>query len=170
MELSIQKLNTKSKEIDELQTWLKMPNTENIKKYILRDGSIDFKKLLDQHLSNTLVTPSAFAYKYNNEVVALALLQTFKNKLDGNYVCVLTELCVHPECQNLGIGANVIASIIENRDNMLGKRNYKIIQSSVSKTNAQSKRAFKKMGFEFEEKQSSYSAIYYNQPAKELGE
>lgn len=166
----LKQITEKSVEVDQLNEWANLKNNSALKKYTFKDQEIDFTELLKDNLAKTLnnVKPKSYVLLHNNEVVGLVIFSLFKNHHNSDKVCFIRHICTHPECQNLGVGAKLLDSVIYNRQNMLGK-DYDIILADIVDDNKPSLRLFKKMGFNIVKEKNNYTASLIN-PKKQIQE
>lgn len=163
MELRCKQITSTSPEVLELEDWKFHKNSEPLNTFILNKGSNYFVELIEEHLDNRFTTPKAFVFGNSEELLGLALTQTFINRHDGNNVCTISYICVNPAHMHENIGTKMLEYILENKNNILGKKKIHIFLASVVKENIISQKLFKKVGFSIEPNgENSFYASYAN--------
>lgn len=95
---------------------------------------------------------SKIAYSHDGELMGVAITEQYLNEATGNGQCIIQYMFVNPNHRNGLVAHEILSSILNNEDKILGTNsNPTEFSATFSKNDRASKRIFADMGFEVEE-------------------
>ena len=161
MKLQVSKLNINSKVINQLENWAYFDGSEELNRFILANGELNFHTIIERHLTNVNFHSYALLYSFCDKPLGLALVSTFVNPRDKNHVCCIDYICVDPTVKQKNIGSQMIEDITSNNNPIIKDYRITLFMANISPDNIASRKLFEKTGFKIDHEREVLLAYKY---------